>query len=442
ARRALLPEGIRPADVVTRGARIAAVVEKGAADEPDAEIIEVGGDLLMPGLVDTHVHVNDPGRAGWGGFEPVMGAAAAGGITTLVDMPLNSIPATTSVAALAAKRAACEAPVLHRVGCAFWGGVVPGNAGELEGLARAGVRGFKCFLVPSGVDEFAHVGEADLAIAMPILARLGLPLLVHAESPAAIAAVAPAASADPRRYTTWLDARPAAAEVEAVRMMLRLCESTRCAVHVVHLSAAEALQDLRAARARGLPVTVETCPHYLTFAAEEIGDGATEFKCAPPIRGRANRERLWEALRAGDIDMIVSDHSPCVPELKHGESGDFVAAWGGIESLAVSVAATWAEAQRRGFTVADLARWMSAKPAALAGFGGRKGVIAPGADADLIAWNPDAEWTVDGRKLPHRNPVSPYEGRSVRGVVHITVAGGEWVTGHAATPLDRMGPSR
>jgi len=425
SRRVVLPDGLGDAAVVVHSGRIAAVLPW--ADAPDAvAAVDCGDACLMPGLVDTHVHVNEPGRAEWEGFASATRAAAAGGITTLVDMPLNSTPATTTAGALAAKRAAATGGC--RVDVGFWGGVVPGNTAELEGLAAAGVLGFKCFLVPSGVDDFPEVGERDLREAMPVVARLGRPLLVHAELPGPIGAAAEALRGDdPRRYATWLAARPPAAEVEAIRMVLDLCAETGCAVHIVHLSAAEALPDLVAARARGLPVTVETCPHYLVFAAEEIGDGATLHKCAPPIRDRANRDRLWEALRDGVIDLVASDHSPCPPALKARETGDVMAAWGGIASLQVALSAVWSGARERGFTPVDLARWMSERPARLAGLAGRKGGIAPGVDADLVIWEPEAEWTVEGARLHHRHPLTPYEGRRLRGVVRSTFVRGACV---------------
>jgi allantoinase len=335
----------------------------------------------------------------------------------------------------------------------FWGGVVPGNAGALEALAAAGALGFKCFLADSGVPEFAAVTEADLDAAMPVIARLGLPLLVHAEWPATLAAHADAlAGGDRRRHATWLASRPPAAEVDAIRVMIRLCERHGCAVHVVHLAAAEALDDLRAARARGLPVTVETCPHYLAFDAESVPDGATEHKCAPPIRDAANRATLTRALLNGDVDMVASDHSPCPPELKRPETGDFTAAWGGIASLELSLAATWTATRAHGATVSHLARWMCARPAALAGLDARKGRIAPGLDADLVAWDPEASWTVDATRLRQRHPVTPYAGRTLLGRVAET-----WVRGLPATgpnapagrplvrtapgPLPGMGPS-
>jgi allantoinase len=403
------PAGVSAANVRVRG-RTIVEIEDGP---PSPGARELGKQWLLPGLVDTHVHVNEPGRTEWEGFATATRAAAAGGITTIVDMPLNSVPSTTTLAALEAKRAAARG--LAHVDCAFWGGVVPGNADELESMAAAGVAGFKCFLVPSGVDEFAAVGEDDLRLAMPIIARLGLPLLVHAEWPAELEA-APKPR-EPRRYAHYLATRPREAEHDAIRRMIRLCEATGCRVHIVHLASADAVPDLRLAKARGLPLTVETCPHYLTFAAEEIADGATAFKCAPPIRERENRERLWEALAEGVIDMIASDHSPCPPELKREDTGDFMAAWGGIASLEVMLAAVWTEASERGFTPRDLARWLCDVPATLAGFAEQKGSIAPGHAADLVAWDPDARWTVDAGSLQQRHPLTPWAGRTLRGSV-------------------------
>jgi allantoinase len=325
---------------------------------------------------------------------------------------------------------------------------VPGNAGEIEPLAAAGVRGFKCFLVPSGVHEFAHVGERDLREAMPRIARLGLPLLAHAEVPGPIDAAARAAGdggspagRDLRAHASWLASRPPAAELDAIAMLLALCEATRCRVHIVHLSAANAVPMLRDARARGLPVTVETCPHYLFFAAEEIADGATPFKCAPPIRERANREALWDALRDGVIDLVATDHSPCPPAMKQLERGDFFAAWGGIASLEMSLAAVWTAARARGFTPADLVRWMCDQPARLAGLDA-KGAIAPGRDADLVAWDPAEEWTVDASSLHQRHRLTPYAGRRLAGRVRHTWVRGEPVFEDGALTGARAGEVR
>jgi allantoinase len=410
--------------VVVSGGRIESVVPaSGQAPGSGEELDDLGELILLPGLVDVHVHVNDPGRTEWEGFATASKAARAGGVTTIVDMPLNSIPATTTVAALEAKRRAAAAA---DIGVEFWGGVVPGNATELEGLAKSGVRGFKCFLSPSGVDEFPNVSESDLREAMPIVARLGLPLLVHAESPQVLDAIAGrVAASDPRQYVTWLASRPPDAEIAAIRLMIKLCEATGCRVHIVHLSAADALPMLHEARQRGLPITVETCPHYLVFAAEDIRDGATAFKCAPPIRGRENREWLWRGLLEDDIDLIGTDHSPCPPELKRHDSGDFMAAWGGIASLELGLAAVWTSGRHRGVTPSHLARWMSERPAALAGLD-RKGRIAPGHDADLVAWAPDVEWRVEPSSLRQRHPLTPYDGRRMAGQVRrVWIAGRE-----------------
>ncbi len=422
----ITPQGVSDSVVVVRRGRIAAVLPGSAPEAAGAR--DLGDLVLLPGLVDTHVHVNEPGRTEWEGFETATRAAAAGGVTTIIDMPLNSVPATTTVPALVAKRTAAEGRCRVEVG--YWGGVVPGNTGELWALAEAGVRGFKCFMVPSGVDEFGHVSEADLRAAMPLIARLKLPLLAHAELPGPIeAATAEHGGGDPRRHATWLATRPPAAELEAIRLLIRLCREYRCHVHIVHLAASEALPEIAAARAEGLPLTVETCPHYLTFDAESIADGATEFKCAPPIRGRENREALWEGLSRGDIDLVASDHSPCPPALKARERGDFFAAWGGIASLELGLAAVWTEAHARGFAPADLARWMSERPAKLAGLEDTTGRIAAGGDADLVVWDDRAEWQVDSARLHQRHPLTPYAGRTLRGRVVET-----WVRGVQAHP--------
>jgi allantoinase len=425
--RVILPGGISPATIVCEGGRIQRVA---AYDEavPASAIVRDRGDLLvMTGVVDTHVHVNEPGRTAWEGFATATAAAAAGGITTVVDMPLNSIPATTSVAALEAKRASARRQVLVDVG--FWGGVVPGNTGEIEPLCDAGVCGFKCFLVPSGVDEFGAVNEHDLRAAMPILASRGVPLLVHAESPSAL--VAGTGGGHPGRYDSWLASRPPAAEVDAIAMMIELCREFGTRVHIVHLSAAEALPMLVAARGRGLALSVETCPHYLSFCAEEIRDGQTMFKCAPPIRGRANAEALWGALRDGVIDFIVTDHSPCPPSMK--PEGDFFSAWGGIASLELSLAAVWTGAAAHGHAVTDVARWLGAAPAALAGLGHRKGAIVEGFDADFVVWDPEATFVVDPARLRQRHKCTPYAGRLLKGVVHETYVRGRLVYGGSAT---------
>jgi allantoinase len=420
--RVVLPDGMRPAAIHVSDGRIAAI--RPYTDRwPGVHEIDARTNVVLPGLVDTHVHINDPGRADWEGFETATRAAAAGGVTTLVDMPLNSIPSTTSVEGLEAKRRA--ATFRCHVDVGFWGGVVPGNVADLEPLARAGVLGFKCFLSPSGVDEFAHVSEWDLRVAMPALAPLGLPLLAHAEWPGLLSE--PDSRADPRRYATWLTSRPPAAEHAAIDLLVRLSHHTGARVHIVHLASADALPAIAAARADGIPITVETCPHYLTFCAEEIADGATAYKCAPPIRERDHRERLWRALEAGAIDLVATDHSPAPPALKHLDDGDFVHAWGGIASLQVALAVMWTGAADRGLPVERLAAWMSAGPARLAGLGRVKGAIAVGHDADLVIFDPEAVCMVDATTLYHRHAVTPYDGARLRGQVRTTMLRGEIV---------------
>ena len=425
SRRVVTPEGVRPATVHVLNGKIERVGPIG--DVPSGvQAIDCGDSVIMPGIVDTHVHVNQPGRTEWEGFATATRAAAAGGVTALVDMPLNSVPATTTREGLRAKLAAAREGL--RVDVGFWGGVVPGNTGELAGLLADGVLGFKCFLVPSGVDEFGSVGEADLGRAMPVLARHGAVLLVHAELPGPIAAASGVwAEGSPAEYSRYLRSRPDAAEVEAVELLIRLCRETGCRLHIVHVSSAEVLPALRRAREEGLQITAETCPHYLTFAAEEIPDGAVAFKCAPPLRSRENRERLWEALREGVIDLVATDHSPCPPEMKKIEAGNFREAWGGISSLQVALPAVWTGARERGFTIADLARWMSAAPARLAGLEGRKGAIAPGYDADLAIWDPEASFEVDAERLHHRHKLTPYAGRTLYGAVRRTLLRGETI---------------
>jgi allantoinase len=423
----LLIDGVlRPAAIHIRDGRIGGVADA-ASVGTGIPVHDAGDSVVMAGLVDTHVHVNEPGRAEWEGFETATRAAAAGGVTTLLDMPLNSIPATTTVDALERKRAVARGRCYVDVG--FIGGVVPGNAADLAPLAQAGVLAFKCFLIESGVKEFAHVREADLRGAMPVLASLGRVLMAHAELPGpverAVAALDP--SADPRCYATWLHTRPPEAEEQAIAVLVALSRETGARVHIVHVAAAGAIPIIRRARAEGLSLSAETCPHYLVFNAESIPDGATRFKCAPPIRERPHREALWTALRDGDVDMIVSDHSPCPPSLKLPAEGDCLRAWGGISSIQVSLAAVWSCAPAHGATVPDVARWMSERPAQLVGLQARKGMIAPGRDADFVVWNPDEEFTVDASVLQHRHKVTPYQGMRLRGVVRETWLRGERV---------------
>lgn len=424
-RRVVTQDGIRPAAIHLREGRISSV--RAYADVPTGASLRDAGDLLvMPGLVDTHVHVNEPGRTEWEGFETATRAAASGGVTTIVDMPLNSVPPTTTVAALAEKRRAADGRIAVNV--AFWGGVVPGNAAELAALCDAGVRGFKCFLVPSGVDEFPAVSEGDLRAALPILAERDRPLLVHAELQEPIErAGGKAAGGDPRAYGAWLQSRPDEAEVEAVALLARLAREFDAHIHVVHVSSAAAIPLIREARAEGVRLTAETCPHYLTFAAEDVAPGATAFKCAPPIRERANREGLWAALLEGDLQLVASDHSPSPPAMKYVRDGDFRKAWGGIAGLELGLAATWTGLSSRGGGLERLVDWLSAAPARLAGLEGRKGVIAAGADADLVIWDPNASFTVDPVRLHHRHKLTPYAGMTLRGRVMATFVGGHLV---------------
>ena len=422
--RVLLPTGIQPAALHVREGRIADVTAYEVVGHAP-EVVDAGEHLVTPGVVDSHVHINEPGRTEWEGFETATAAAAAGGITTVVDMPLNCIPATTSRAA-AEEKLGSLAGKLH-VDVAFWGGVVPGNVAELAGLRDFGAPGAKCFLCPSGVDEFPCVGREDLELAMPVLRDLGMTLLVHAEVPGPLEAAERALGeegADPRRYSTYLRSRPNAAEDDAIAMVIELARKHRCPAHIVHLSSASALPMLREAQSEGVPVTAETCLHYLTFTAEEVGDGATGFKCAPPIRERANRELLWGGLETGALGMVVSDHSPCTPALKKAETGDFLGAWGGISGLQLGLSALWTLARERGHDVGKMFAWNAEGPARLAGLAGRKGKLAPWYDADVVIWDDRATFTVEGASLRHRHKITPYSGRTLSGVVQST-----WVRG-------------
>jgi allantoinase len=418
-KRVVTPEGEQAAAIHVRAGVIAAVSR---FDEiaPGAPLHEAGDFVVMPGVMDTHVHINEPGRTDWEGFSSATRAAAAGGVTTLIEMPLNSIPATTTAAALREKLAAAAGKLWVDTG--FWGGVVPGNSEDLQALWDAGVFGFKCFLVPSGVDEFAHVTEADLRIALPKLAGMGAPLLAHAELPEPIekAVASLAKNASPRKYATWLAARPREAENEAVALLVLLGAEFGARIHIVHVSSADALAALRDAKLAGGAVTAETCPHYLTFVAEEVADGATEFKCAPPIRERENREKLWQGLDEGTLDFVATDHSPCPPAMKLQEEGDFLRAWGGIASLQLSLPAVWTEARGRGYAVTHLAKWLCEGPARLASLAGKKGAIAVGCDADFVIWDPDAKFRVEPAQLHHRHKVTPYAGRELAGRVETT----------------------
>jgi allantoinase len=428
------PEGERDAVVLMEGEHIVAVK---AADEIGAGVsIEDLGELaLLPGLVDAHTHLNEPGRTEWEGFRTGTRAAAAGGFTTIVDMPLNCLPPTTDVEALELKREAARGKAM--VDYALWGGAVDGNECELEPLALAGVAGFKCFLIYPGTDGFTEIDRANLELAIPHIARTGLPLLVHAELAGPIdRAVARlnASDADWRSYATYLASRPEEAELEAIGMLLDLCRAERFRLHIVHLSTAKALPMIRAARMEGLPLTVETCPHYLHCAAEEIPDGATLFKCAPPIRSAENRELLWKALLEGEIDLVATDHSPCPPAMKRlsatmpGEQpGRFDEAWGGIASLSVALPLLWTECAARGIPLTKLVEWTACAPAKLAGLSAQVAAIAPGMQANLVAFDTDAAFTLAPEHLQFRHALSPYLGERLRGLVRATWLRGERV---------------
>ena len=426
--RVLTAEGLKPATLVLDAEKIGAI--NAWDDVPRAADLHDFGDLLLlPGLVDSHVHINDPGRD-WEGFETATRAAAAGGVTTLVDMPLNCVPETVNVDALEAKRAAAYGDVW--VDWAAWGGVVHENANEIPALAQAGVLGFKCFMVHSGIDGFSWVNECDLRLALDKLRGTRLPLLVHAEVAGPVEAATAAlnkAGENWRKYSTYLTSRPDDAEVDAINLLVRLVHEYRTPIHVVHLSSAKALPLLAEARSHGLPITVETCVHYLWFASEKIADGATEYKCAPPIRDAANCEQLWAALESGLIDLVATDHSPCPPAMKRREEGRWDLAWGGIASIGLALPVLWTAMRQRGLNTADAAvrtaRWMAARPARLAGVLGQKGTIAPRADADIVVFDPHATWTVTQSDLRFRHKISPYLGAKLRGRVQETWLRGE-----------------
>jgi allantoinase len=385
-----------------------------------ARVIEFGADVVvLPGLVDSHVHICEPGNSEWEGFATATRAAAVGGITTLVDMPLDSVPSTVNVAALQAKRDAANGQCQVDVG--FWGGVIPANLGELAPLHGAGVLGFKCFLADSGSDEFPPVSADQMTEALGLLQRFGSALLIHAEDAEATAAMGGISS---RRYFDYLASRPRGLENLAIAKVIEAARATRGHVHIAHLSSSDALPMIETARREGVPVTAESCPHYLALTAEEITDGQTAFKSSPPIREAANRELLWNGLRDGVLDMVVSDHSPCTPAMKELGGGDFGAAWGGISSLQLGLPVIWTQARERGFSLSDVARWMAGQPAKLAGLPG-KGRIAPGYDADLCVFAPDESFVVDPTRLHHRHAVTPYAGRRLMGTVRGTFLRGE-----------------
>ncbi|BCM93905.1 allantoinase [Abditibacteriota bacterium] len=422
SRRVVTPEGVRPATVWL----LDGIIERVASyDEApiDGTLEDFGDAVISPGVIDAHVHINEPGRADWEGFETATRAAAAGGLTMLAEMPLNASPVVTTLAAWHQKIAATKDKI--RVDCGFYGGLVPGNVDEIEPMLDAGALGIKAFLVHSGLDEFPAAGETELRAAMPILARRGVPLLVHAEIEGETGQTPPALPS--RRYADYLASRPANWELRAIRLMIGLCREFNCPVHIVHLATAQALPELKAARAEGLPLTVETSPHYLFFDAEAIPDGATQFKCAPPIRDAANREGLWQGLRDGTIDFVASDHSPCPPALKNLDSGNFAGAWGGIASLQWMLPIVWSGARLRGVSLEDVTRWTSGGPAKLLRLENQKGVLKEGLDADLVVWEPETSFMVTAENNFHRHKVTPYNGVELMGATRATFVRGEKV---------------
>ncbi|WP_442270194.1 allantoinase AllB [Streptomyces sp. M-16] len=427
--RVITPEGTRAASVAVAGGKITAVLAHDAEVPAGARLEDFGDDVLLPGLVDTHVHVNDPGRTEWEGFWTATRAAAAGGITTILDMPLNSLPPTTTVDHLRVKQEVARTKAHVDVG--FWGGALPDNVKDLRPLHDAGVYGFKCFLSPSGVDEFPQLDQEQLAASLAEITGFGGLMIVHAEDPHHLES----APQNPGpKYADFLASRPKDAENTAIENLIAQARRLGARVHVLHLSSSDALPLIAAAKAEGVAVTVESCPHFLTLTAEEVPDGATEFKCCPPIREAANQDLLWDALADGTIDCIVSDHSPSTADLK---TGDFATAWGGISSLQLGLPAIWTEARKRGRTLEEVARWMSTAPAALAGLAA-KGAIEAGRDADFAVLAPEETFTVDPAHLHHRNQVTAYAGKTLHGVVKSTWLRGRQIADHG-TPTEPTG---
>jgi allantoinase len=434
--RVVLDSGTKDATILIKNGKIVQVVAgRIPSDVLQCRVVEELGDaVIMPGIIDAHVHINEPGRADWEGFDTATRAAAAGGVTTLIEMPLNASPVTTTVGHFEQKIAAAEGK-LH-VHCGFYGGLVPENYAALPDLMRAGVFGIKCFLTHSGIDEFPNVSESDLVRAMPLIEKTGLPLLVHAELDAPHPMLGYFKN-HPTHYPAYLKSRPKSWENRAIELMLKLCESTRCRTHIVHLSSADLLQRLQKAK-QHLPLTVETAPHYLYFHAEAIPDAQTIYKCAPPIREKANNALLWQGLKTGVIDFIGSDHSPAPPALKAIASGNLATAWGGVSGLQFTLPVVWTKATALGFGVADLARWLCSRPADFLGLS-QKGRIEAGKDADLTVWQPEAVFTVAKKDILHRHKITPYLGEKLRGQVLQTWVAGERVFGEGTILKERQG---
>jgi allantoinase len=412
----VLPEGIKSSVIIIDNGIILDIADILPANFY-GEIIDARDKILMAGVIDPHVHINEPGRTDWEGFDSATKSAIAGGVTTLVDMPLNSSPVTISVNAFTEKINATENKLHTNVG--FWGGIIPDNIAELENLIDEGVLGFKAFLTHSGIDEFPNCTESDLRKAMPILAKHNLPLLVHCE----LSDDKHPCNGNPVVYKNYLATRPEKWEDDAIAMMIRLCEEFNCRVHIVHLSSANSIEQIQKAKQKGLPLTVETGQHYLFFNAEEIPDGKTEYKCAPPIRNKENNEQLWQALKNGIIDFVATDHSPSTPDLKELISGNFMKAWGGISSVQLALPVLWTAAKNRNCTYADLAKWLSENPAKLIGKEHKKGKIAIGYDADLVIWS-DKKFNVLPENIHHKHKITPYLNKELYGIVEQTFLGG------------------
>ena len=425
SKKVLIENEVKEAFVVFKNGIITEVVNE-IPDGNKNEIIDVGEKALLPGVIDPHVHINEPGRTEWEGFETATKAAISGGLTTLVDMPLNSDPVTTTVKAFEEKLAASKDQLYCN--CGFWGGVVPGNAAEIKGLIKKGVLGFKAFLTHSGIDDFPQVTESDLRKVMPVIANEGLPLLVHCELSSG-----QMKWTNPRSYQQYLASRPKGWEDEAIALMIRLCETYNCPVHIVHLSSANSIDQIKKAKEKGLPLTVETAQHYLYFTAEEIEDGRTEFKCAPPIRDKQNNALLWKALQDGIIDFVATDHSPAPPHLKEVESGDFIKAWGGIASLQFALSILWTAAREREISLCQVSKWLSANPAKLIRQHNKKGRIAPGYDADLIVVDVEKNFIVKEEIIKHKHKLTPYLHEELYGSVEHTFLRGIHVFDRSST---------
>lgn len=428
--RVVTPNGLQNATVFIEDGQIIGL-EAGRVQHEGFPLQEHGDDVIMPGLIDPHVHINEPGRTEWEGFDTATKAAAAGGITTLVDMPLNSSPVTTNAAAFRQKLEAAASKT--HVNCGFWGGIVPDNLDDLEALLQSGVLGIKAFLTHSGIDDFPNVTEAHLRKGIPLLKKYEVPLLVHCELDTPHDGLAKL-DETPRNYMAYLGSRPRSWEDKAIELMIKLCAEYETKVHIVHLSSSNAIPMLRKAKDAGLDITVETCPHYLYFSAETIPDGATLYKCAPPIREKENNDQLWQALKDDLIDFVATDHSPAPPALKEMQSGNFKKAWGGIAGLQFSLPVTWTKAKNKGFSIADIAKLMSTNVADFLNLGHKKGKLAAGYDADIVIWQPEAAFEVKEAIIQHRHKLSPYLGATLNGLVKQTYVMGFKVFDQGAFP--------